>query len=123
MFDQYASPFQNSLKSVNELFTVNVKIMEQLTELNTALFTGVLEDSVAYVQGLSTQRDIAGLMQAQKSYAESVQEKMVSTAQETYTVLTDAQELASEAMKDTFSQVTESAVAITAAATKDAQAK
>ena len=114
-----ADQFQNSFKPVSELFAVNVKAMEQLAQQQTALFTGVLNDGVAYAEGLSAQKDIAGIVEAQKAYVEGVQEKVVAAAKDTYAVLTETQEKAGEVLKGAFVQAKEAA---TAAAPKAAKA-
>ena len=120
MFENFAEQFHNSLKPVNALAAANVKTVERLVQLQTTLFTGVLEEGVAYVQGLSAQKDIAGVIEAQKTYAEGVQEKMVLAAKDAYSVIAGAQEEAGEVLKGACDQVTESATATVAKATKAA---
>ncbi len=126
MFDQYTEQFQNSLQPVNTLLAANVKAVEKLAEVQTELFTGVLEDSVACMQGLCAKRDIAGVIEAQKTYAESVQEKMVSDVQDTCSVFAVDQEQVGEVLQGAFSQMTKAtaaATATTAKATKPAKAE
>lgn len=109
MFDKIAVQFQNSLKPVNALVAVNAKALEQLAQQQTALFTGVLNDGVAYAEGLSAQKDVAGIVEAQKAYAEGLQEKVVAAAKDAYVVLTETQEHAGEVLKGAFAQVKEAA--------------
>jgi phasin family protein len=102
MFDQFTEQFQNSFAPVNELVNVNVKAAEQLAQQQAALFTGMLNEGVAHAQNLATQKDVAAVVEAQKTYAENVQEKVVAAAKDAYSVVTDAQEKAGELLKGSF---------------------
>lgn len=113
MFDKVAEQFQNSFKPVSDIVSVNAKAMEKLAQQQTSLFTGVLNDSVAYAEGLSGQKDVAGIVEAQKAYAEGVQEKMVSAAKDAYAVMTETQEKLGEVMKGAFAQANEVAAVAT----------
>lgn len=112
MFDKIAEQFQNSFKPMSELVAVNAKAVEQLAKQQTTLFTGVLNDGVAYAEGLSGQKDIAGIVEAQKVYAEGVQEKVVSAAKDAYAVMAETQEKAGEILKGAFTQAKEVATAV-----------
>jgi phasin family protein len=92
MFDQMTQQFEKSFAPVNELVNVNVKVAEQLAQQQAALFTGMLNDGVAHAQKLSAQKDVAAVVEAQKAYAEDVQEKVVTAAKDAYAVVTKAQE-------------------------------
>ena len=118
MFDQYTEQFQNPLTPVNTLITANVKAVEKLAEVQTKLFTGVLEDGVAYMQDVCAKRDIASVIEAQKTYAESVQEKMVSAAKDNCSVFAVDQEQMTEILQGAFTQVTKSTTEVTTKTTK-----
>ncbi len=121
MFENVAEQFQKSFKPVGEIMTVNAKALEQLAEKQTALFTSLLSDSVTYAEGLGTKTDMNAVMEAQKTYAEGVQEKFVTAAKDSYAVMSETQEKLGELMKDVFTQAGE--VAATAApAAKPAKA-
>lgn len=102
MFDQFTEQFQNSFAPVNELVNVNVKAAEQLAQQQAALFTGMLNEGVAHAQSLANQKDVAAVVEAQKAYAENVQEKVVAAAKDAYGVVTNAQEKTGELLKGSF---------------------
>ncbi len=120
MFDKIAEQFQNSFQPMGELVAINAKALEQLAKQQTTLFTGVLNDGVAYAEGLSGQKDIAGIVEAQKVYAEGVQEKVVTAAKDAYAVMAETQEKAGEILKGAFTQAKEAATAVTPVAPKAA---
>jgi phasin family protein len=102
MFNQSTEQFQNSFAPVTALVESNVKIIEKLAQQQAALFTGMLNDGVAHVQSLSTEKDINAVVEAQKAFAESAQEKVTAAAKDAYAVVTEAQEKAGELFKGTF---------------------
>ncbi|BFM17856.1 hypothetical protein R50073_40390 [Maricurvus nonylphenolicus] len=120
MFDQITEQFQKSMKPMSELAAINVKATEQLMQQQTSLFTGMMNDGMTFAQGLSGQKDVAAVMEAQKSYAEGVQEKVVSAAKDAYAVITETQEKASEVLKGAFAEAKETASAVATKATAKA---
>jgi phasin family protein len=117
MFDQLNEQFEKSFAPVNELVNINTKALEQLTQQQAELFTSNLNEGVALAKDLSAQKDLTAVIEAQKAYAESVQEKLTSAAQDAYAVISNAQEQAGEVLKGAFGQAQE---AVKAAAPKAA---
>ncbi len=117
MFDQLTEQFEKTMKPVNAMFAANAKVLEQLAQQQTKLFTDVLSDSVAYTETLGSQKDAAGLFEVQKSFVEGVQVKMVNATKEAQNLFTDAQEKSSVALKAIFAEGQK----VTAAATKAAK--
>lgn len=99
MFDQINEQIQKSLKPVTDLASLNAKILEQIATQQNALFTSLLNDGVSFSEGLSEKKDVNTLVEAQKAYAEGVQEKVVAAAKEAYDVISSAQEQAGEVLK------------------------
>lgn len=122
MFDKMTEQFQNSFKPVSELVAINAAAMEKLANQQTALFTGVLNDSVAYAEGLANQQDISAVVEAQKSFAEGVQEKVVCAAKDAYEVMAETQEKAGELLKGAYTQAQEVATAVAPKAAKASKA-
>lgn len=112
-FDQISEQFQSFQKPINQLTAINAKALEQLTRQQADMVTDLLNDGVAYVEGVSGVKDIAGAFEFQKSYNENLQEKLVTSAKESYAVLVETQEKAGEVLKDSFAQVKEAADAAT----------
>jgi len=99
MFDKVNEQFQKSLKPVTELVSVNAKAMESLVQQQNALFSSLLNQGVAFVDGATEKKDLKSLVEAQKSYAEGVQDQVAAAAKDAYDVITSAQEKAGEVLK------------------------
>jgi len=102
MFDQYTAQLQNSLMAANRLIVANVKAVEKLVNVHAELFNGILEDSLASIQEGWSNRDIASAIQTQKTYTDSVHEKLMSAAKETYSVVAVDQEQVNEILQGVF---------------------
>ena len=112
MLDKVTEQFETSLKPYNELVAINTQALEQLTQQQTELFTSNLKQGLAYAQDLSAKKDLADVIESQKAFAESMQEKLTSAAKDAYAVITKAQEQSGKIMKGAFAQVQESAAAV-----------
>jgi len=111
MFNKISAQLQDSMKPVTDLAEVNLKAMKQLTQAQSELFNTVVSSNVAFAQELAGQKDIKGVVAAQKAYAEGLQETLNTAAQEAYALLTQTQEEAGEILKGAFSKAQETAVA------------
>ena len=121
MLSKIAKQIQNVAQPFNEVMSINAKAIEQLTQQNAALFTDMIKGNVAFAQGITEQKDIAGVVNAQKAYVQGVQGQLVSAAKESYSVIAETQEKAGDVLKGTFSQVQETAKKATKAAAKAAK--
>ncbi len=120
MFDKFSEQFGKSFKPVSELFAVNAKAMEKMVQQQTAYVTSVMNDGVTFTRSLADQKDLNGVLEVQKHYAEDLQEKFVSATKDAYALVTETQEQAGELLKDMFSQVSKEAEGVVAKATKAA---
>jgi phasin family protein len=103
MFEQLTEQFQSALKPANSLLAVNIQTFEKLTQQNTALVTGLVNDTMSYTKSLSDKKDLNGFMEAQKSFLEDLQEKFTAATKDTYGIISEAQEQAAEMFKDAWS--------------------
>lgn len=99
MFDQMNEQLQKSLKPLTDLATVNAKALEQLASQQSTLFSTLLNDGVEFSKGLGEKKDVNALVEAQKTYLEGMQEKIVAATKESYDVISEAQEKAGEVLK------------------------
>ncbi|MFL0798440.1 MAG: phasin family protein [Cellvibrionaceae bacterium] len=118
MFDQISSKIQESMTPITKLAEVNVKAMEQLTQAQSSLFNNLVSSNVAFAQELAAQKDIAGVVALQKSFAEDLQEKLSTAAKESYALLAETQEKATELLKGAFAQAQEAAATVAPKASK-----
>lgn len=105
MFDKFVEQAQSSVKPMNEVISLNAEALEKFAEKQTSLFTGMMNDGLAYAKDLASQKDLAGVYETQKTFAEGVQEKLVSSAKDSYSLMTETSEKVSEIFKGAFSEV------------------
>ena len=117
MFDKINEQIQKSLKPITELASLNAKALEQLAQQQSSLFTTLLNDGVALTESATEKQDVKSLVEAQKNYAQGVQEKIVAAAKDAYEVITSAQQKAGEVLKTATEEV-QSSVATAAKAAK-----
>jgi len=102
MYSEFTEQYKESIKPMTELMAINLKTLESLAEKQTSFFTGALTDSLAYSETMSSQTDLPGILQVQKEFSEGFQSKLVESSKEVYSIITEAQEQATELMKSSF---------------------
>ena len=105
MFEKIVEQAQSASKPLGELMSLNAEAMEKIAEKQSTLITSVMNDSLEYAKDMAAQKDLAGIYETQKSFAEGVQEKMVSTAKETYALMTESSEKFSELFNGAFAEI------------------
>ncbi len=123
MFDKIVEQAQSASKPFSEIMSINAEVMEKLAEKQTSLFTGMMNDGIEYAKDLASQKDLAGIYETQKTYAEGLQEKMMTNAKETYEIMTDTSEKVSEIVNGAFSEIKKFDAAVAPQATKTTRAK
>lgn len=99
MFDKILEQSQDAFKPANELMTLTTKAFEEIAEKQKAFFNDMVSDNMAFVKELSAQKDFSGVYQTQKTYLQSVQDKMVAASTEAYEFMSTNQEKAGEVVK------------------------
>jgi phasin family protein len=99
MLDKMFEQAQNVFKPMNELLSLNSKVMEELAEKQKSLVTDMVNESMAFAKEIGSQKDFSGVYQTQKTYVEGLQEKMVAASTEAYEIFTTTQEKAGEVIK------------------------
>lgn len=107
MFGQLSEQLKKTAKPVNSVIAANTKTLEALSGHQTALFTGLLSDSVNFVQALSTQPTVKGLIAAQSDYAEAMRDRFTSATKETYSTLSVLRDDMTLAMKNSLDESVE----------------
>ena len=109
MFEQMNEQIKNAMKPMTELATLNMSTMQELAEKNNAVYSSMLSEGMSYFEKASQQKDLMSLAETQKSYMETLQTSMTDAAKSNYSILSEAQQKASELMKGFTSEVTASA--------------
>ena len=103
MYDKMNEQLQKQLKPVTEITELNAKALEQLAVQQNDLFKSLLTSTVQLAEGASKKSDINALAEAQKEYAQDVQETLVKAAKESYSIISSAQEKSGEIIKSALS--------------------
>ena len=107
MFGKFSEQLKSTTKPVHTLFAVNTKTLESLSQHQTTLFTGLLSDSVRYIEAVTKQTEFKGVMTANSELAESVRERMTSASKGTYSTLNAMREEMTEVMAASLATATE----------------
>ncbi|ACR11990.1 phasin family protein [Teredinibacter turnerae] len=99
MLEKMFEQAQNAYKPMNELLNLNTKVFEEMAEKQKTLVTEMMNDGMAFAKELGSQKDFSGVYQAQKSYMEGLQDKLVSASTDFYEMFTSTQEKAGEVIK------------------------
>ncbi|MDM7862284.1 phasin family protein [Alteromonas sp. ASW11-36] len=99
MFEQMNEQLKSSLKPVSDLAALNMSTLQTLTEKQSALYSSLMSDGMAFVEKATQQKDLTSLAETQKAYAEQLQETLTDAAKDTYGLLTATQQKAGEMVK------------------------
>ena len=99
MFGKFSEQVKKSSKPVNSLVALNAKKLEELSQMQTEFFTGFMADSVKYVESISVQTEVKGVIAAQTSYAEAVKERIAHASKHTYGTINDIREEYTDLLK------------------------
>ncbi len=99
MLDKMLEQSQKAFKPANELVSLTTQAFEQAAEKQKTFVTDLVNDNMAFVKELSSQKDFSGFYQTQKSYFQAVQDKMVAASTEAYELMSANQEKATELFK------------------------
>lgn len=101
MYDKMFEQTQTVVQPLNELMTMNAKMLQQAAEKQSAFLKDVMTDSMAYAKELGSQKDYSGIYQTQKAFMENMQEKWIAASTEAYEAFTSNQEKVGEMFKKT----------------------
>ncbi len=105
--------FQQSeqfFKPMTDMMALNAQTFEALAEKQTGLMSDMWNDGVNYARGLSDKRDIESFYTSQKDFWDKVNQRVSSTAKDSYALLTEAQEKMSGLMQDSIGSMDGSAL-------------
>lgn len=104
MFGKFSEQVKKSSKPVNSLVALNAKRMEALSQMQTEFFTGFMSDSVKYVESISAQTEVKGVIAAQTSYAEALKDRFAHTSKDTYAAMNSIREEYTDLLKSSLDE-------------------
>lgn len=99
MFEQMNEQLKSAMKPVSELASLNLNTFQQLAEKQSALYSSLVSEGMAYAEKATQQKDVTSFVEAQKAYFETLQTSVTDAAKDSYSVLTEAQQKAGELLK------------------------
>lgn len=87
MFQQLTEQMKNSSQPASNIFAANIKTLQVLSQQQTVLLSGVLNDGVKLIQSVAQQTEVNGYLAAQSVYAKSVKDRFASSSKTTISEL------------------------------------
>jgi phasin family protein len=105
MFTTIPKQFSVVMKPYSKLLEINAKSVEELINLQKVFLTAVSWEVAAQTKTLSTQTDLGKAIDDQQYYSDQLQEKVSTSAQDAYKVVTQSSEQVANFVEDTMSEV------------------
>ena len=102
MFGKFAEQLKQSSQPVSAMVAVNAKALEAVSKQQAAFVSGMLSDSVTYLNSAAKQGDIKGVIAAQAAYSESVRDRFTTASSGTLSALSEARDNLSKLMSQTI---------------------
>ena len=99
MFGKFSEQVKKSSQPVNSLVALNAKRLEALSQMQTEFFTGFMADSLKYVESMSVQTEVKGVIAAQTSYAEALKDRIAHASKDTYGAMNEIREEYTDLLK------------------------
>ena len=109
MFGKFSEQLKKSSKPINSLMAMNAKAMEDLSQNQTELFTGLLTDSVKFIESVTVQTEVKGVVAAGSEYAESMRDRFAMASKGAYSALSHMQAELKDVMKTSLDEGVEAA--------------
>lgn len=121
MFGKFSEQFKQSSKPVNSWVAMNARLMENLSQNQTELFTGLLSDSVKYIETVSVQTEAKGVLAANSELAEAMRDRFAVASKGAYSTLSHVQTEMKDVVKSSIEDTTVAVKEVTKEATKAAE--
>ena len=118
MFGKFSEQLKKSSKPVNSWMAVNAKMLEDLSQNQTELFTGLLSDSVKYLETVSVQTEAKGVFAANSEFAEAMRDRLAVASKGAYSTLSHLQSDMKDVVKSSIEDSAEAAKEVTKEVTK-----
>jgi phasin family protein len=104
MFGKFSEQVKKSSQPVNSLVALNAKRLEALSQMQTEFFTGFMADSLKYVESMSVQTEVKGVIAAQTSYAEALKDRFAHASKDTYGAMNNIREEYTDLLKTSLNE-------------------
>ena len=98
--------YETAMKPMTELFEINKATVEALVEQQTALVKELVDGAMEQAKALSSEKDMAAVVESQKSYLQGLQARLIDAAKSSQETLVKSRDDASNIVKGAIESVT-----------------
>lgn len=92
MYEKLFEQAESVIKPLDRMFAINMRTLDEWRDKQATFFNDLMENGMDYSRDLSDKRDFQSLLSWQKSYWETIQEKLNENARESFALFSQAQE-------------------------------
>ena len=98
--------YEVAMKPMTDLFEINKATVEALAEQQTALVKELVEGAMEQAKALSTEKDMAAVVESQKSYLQGLQARLIDAAKASQETLVKSRDEATNIVKGAIETAT-----------------
>jgi phasin family protein len=98
--------YEVAMKPMNDLFEVNKATVEALAEQQTALVKELVEGAMEQAKALSSEKDMAAVVESQKSYLQGLQARLIDAVKASQETLVKSRDEATNIVKGAIETAT-----------------
>lgn len=106
MMEKINEQMQTAMKPWTEMNSLGLSTMQAIAEKQSALYTSMMNDSIAVVEKYSQQKDLMGIIEVQKEYLDGLQKTVTESVNAYYSTITEAQQKMGEILKEVGAEYT-----------------
>ena len=91
--------YETAMKPMTDLFEINKATVEALAEQQTALVKELAEGAMEQAKALSAEKDLAAVVESQKSYLQGLQARLIDAAKASQKTLGKSRDEATKVVK------------------------
>ena len=98
--------YETAMKPMTDLFEINKATVEALAERQTALVKELAEGAMEQAKALSAEKDLAAVVESQKSYLQGLQARLIDAAKASQETLVKSRDEATNVVKGAIETAT-----------------
>lgn len=102
MYEKLFEQAENFFKPIGEIWSIQTQAMEAISQQQSTMISGVLEDSLNYTQHLSGRGGVDSFWCAQQDYLEGLGGRIKSAAEESMDLMASSNEKVGAILQDAF---------------------
>lgn len=103
MYEKFYEQAESMFKPMSAILSANLEVLDALRIKQTDLINNMVADGVELARELAGNTSADAIYSAQKSYWESVQDKLSANARDSFELLSETQEKVGDMLQESFS--------------------